>query len=445
MAKRLNLNWAKLLSPRRVCIVPERDGTRVTCQIARDRDSRSPFERDFCHIVYSSAFRRLARKTQLIPDPELDNVRFRLTHSLEVSTVADSLWRETSALLLKDWGVNIGSNQDVSWILRSAGVAHDIGNPPCGHAGERAIQKWAKKHFGSRSNAREFCDDLVKFDGNAEAFHILSRPDMVRPLYFRLTSAVLGAIIKYPITASDAPKDHPKFSAFNSDAEVLEAVMQDLGLRHPDGSYARHPLSFLLEAADDICYLLSDLDDAMRLGVLGAAEVEEKLLELYKGGRSTIVGVQQLKSYAAEYLIRKYSRAFSAAYDSLMKGAIANADAFQRFLPDDVLAWMNAVRRIERQVFKCEEVKRSEAEGERLLMATLERYAMSILASLKRKLPAKQIDIMRQVLNREVLDGDLGQSEEWWMHVVLDYVVGMSDQYLLGRSRTTTGTQRNKK
>ncbi len=250
--------------------------------------SRSEFHKDYDRVIFSSAFRRLSDKTQVVPFPQSDYTRQRLTHSLEVSCVGRSLATQVYAMVQNEIG-DLVSQGDFEAIVATACLAHDIGNPPFGHFGEQAIRDWAQAtlqdgQYDSLTAAER--SDLTQFEGNAQSFRVLTRLQMSnRRGGMRLTAATLGAMVKYPQPASvERHSRYRKHGYFLHDAELFQEVFHSIG-RAPDshGQFARHPLAFLSEAADDICYAIIDLEDGCRAGLIPHRDAFEILEELSPG------------------------------------------------------------------------------------------------------------------------------------------------------------------
>lgn len=251
------MDWVRLLSP-----------TRYEAPAKPDEEQRSVFQRDYDRIVFCAAFRRLQDKTQVHPFPSSDYVRRRLTHSLEVSSVGRSLgfWlgrklSQRDRRLLETFP-NLA--HDVAQIVSNACLAHDIGNPPFGHAGEEAIGSWFKVNSSLQlvqSLDEHERKDFESFEGNAQGFRLLTRiQDSVDAGGLKLTYATLGAFTKYPSSSvhsatEDAYIGAKKYGFFKEDLPTFENIANELGLiRRADQAWCRHPLVFLVEAADDICY-----------------------------------------------------------------------------------------------------------------------------------------------------------------------------------------------
>lgn len=271
----ITMDWKKLLLPTRLGLEepkPEETG-------------RTHFHKDYDRITFSSSFRRLGKKTQVHPLAKNDHIHSRLTHSLEVSSVGRSLGifagkkiKEKDNLPNGIIPVHIGQ------ILQAACLAHDIGNPPFGHAGEEAIKSWfslpESAHIleGLSENQK---DDFRYFEGNAQGFRVLTQLEY--NLYnggMRLTYATLATMLKYPWTSREIKKIK-KFSSFHFEEEILNKIATDVGLLKKDKSYyCRHPLAFLAEAADDICYRILDLEDAHEMKILPYDEILKTLKPL---------------------------------------------------------------------------------------------------------------------------------------------------------------------
>jgi len=248
-----------------------------------DEIGRSHFHKDHDRIVFSSAFRRLGRKTQVHPFSLNDHIHTRLTHSMEVGSVGRSLGIRVGELIADELPPWV-TPHDLGTIVQSACLAHDIGNPPFGHAGEYAVRDWFARHQDNErlaplSELERL--DLQVFEGNAQGFRVVTRIE--NHLFdggLRLTFPTLGVLLKYPWGVEQAGSKG-KFSAFQSEIDILNALGRDLGLvSQGPNQWCRHPLTFLLEAADDICYAILDLEDAIELQILSFEDVKAILLQL---------------------------------------------------------------------------------------------------------------------------------------------------------------------
>lgn len=240
-------------------------------------DVRSPFDRDADRVMFSGPFRRMARKTQVHPLAANDHVHTRLTHSLETGQVGRSLGRRIFEFIPESEVPENVTQHDIGSIVQAACLAHDIGNPPFGHAGEEAMAHWFetnRKRFSGLPSGEG--GDLSHYDGNAQGFRILTQiENHVFGGGLRLTYATLGTFLKYPRTPAAGER---KFSVFASEEENLRTVASEVGLATVRGGYARHPLAYLVEAADDICYCVIDVEDAVELGILPFEDAQSLLM-----------------------------------------------------------------------------------------------------------------------------------------------------------------------
>jgi len=267
------MDWTQLLSPGRLGC----ENAPVPAQL------RSDAQRDYDRIVFSPPFRRLQGKTQIFPLPESDMTHNRLTHSLEVSCVGRSLgWIAAEKLGLVDEQATIAAS------VAAACLAHDLGNPPFGHSGESAIGYYFEAADGAASRILPQLTELqrlelTKFEGNALGFRLLTNQKPYQtsnPGGFSLTHLTLGAFSKYPCRADKIDADQgvhrKKYGVFHDDWENFVTVANGLGmLECGSGAFKRHPLAFLTEAADDICYRIVDFEDGFKLGLIREEEATE--------------------------------------------------------------------------------------------------------------------------------------------------------------------------
>ena len=284
------MNWEQLLSLKR------QGDTSKRLRKEQD-DTRLGFEVDYDRIIFSAAFRSLQDKTQVIPLSKTDFIHTRLTHSLEVSVVGRSIGRLVGKKIIEKYPhlqtIHGFQFNDFGAIVAAASLAHDIGNPPFGHSGEKAIGEYFSigkgQKFKEHLTAKQW-QDLIDFEGNANGFSVLtaSRPGVSGAL--RLTYAVLGAFMKYP--KESLPKKptnniaDKKYGFFQTDVTFFQEVASELGMIPNkignDIGYERHPLAFLVEAADDICYTIIDFEDGMNLGLISEDFALEYLIKLVK-------------------------------------------------------------------------------------------------------------------------------------------------------------------
>jgi len=293
---------------------------------------RAEFQRDTDWIVRSAAFRSLEGKTQVFPPTGYYDARTRLTHSIEVANVGRDLGTRAAEIVAKHEGRQYRLPVDFGNLLAAACLAHDIGNPPFGHAGEEAIRDW----FGGRGTpflAKLSADerrDFIGFDGNPQGLRILTRAR--GPGGLRLTKATLAVFSKYPYRSTS---DGQKFGVFHADLDTFRDIANTVGLVEtaPD-AWCRHPLTFLLEAADDICYCLNDLEDAFRAGCVSRTDVEQLLAPIallgqrraaqlhYRHIADDVDRVDFLITRSIGRLVRAVHSAFSESYDEVMAGTL---------------------------------------------------------------------------------------------------------------------------
>jgi len=290
----LRKKWNQLLTPVRLMPSPEGQWSAEYLRQLPKEDSncgRSQFQRDYDRLIFSPAFRRLARKTQVHPLADNDHIHTRLIHSLEVACVGRSLGAMAGERLRQRGLLPTEIlPEDVGVIVQSACLAHDIGNPPFGHTGEDAIRDWFSHPdnwtYLDPLNCTTQVKDLQKFEGNAQGFRLVARLEKhANHGGLRLTLPTLGAMLKYP-WYSDQMAGREKFGCYASERQLLEVVAEALGLEPSQaGGFRRHPLVYLVEAADDICYRVLDLEDAVELNMLPYNRYAQMVAPLVGGER----------------------------------------------------------------------------------------------------------------------------------------------------------------
>ena len=330
------MNWEQLLSLKRFGDTEKRN--------RKDQDeTRLGFEVDYDRIIFSDSFRSLQDKTQVVPLSKTDFVHTRLTHSLEVSVVARSLGRIVGKQILHKYPDLITKGyqaNDFGTIVAAAALSHDIGNPPFGHSGEKAIGEYfisgKGQKFKNDLTDKEW-QDLIDFEGNANGFKILNETRQGVEGGLRLSYATLGAFMKYP--KESLPKKptsnivDKKFGVFQSDKSLLDEVANELGLhklRDDDHiAYTRHPLAFLVEAADDICYTIIDFEDGINLGLISEDYALEYLINLvrdtintkkYHSLTNTKDRISYLRALAIGNLIQEATSVFIENESTILEG-----------------------------------------------------------------------------------------------------------------------------
>ena len=275
------MNWHQLISNKRL---GQED------QHYQKKDDRTEFHRDYDRLIFSSPFRRLQNKTQVFPLPGSIFVHNRLTHSLEVASVGRSLGDDVAhRLLMKHTELKDSHIMECGSIVSAACLAHDMGNPPFGHSGERAIAAFFSEGAGQKYQSlmtQNEWNDLTHFEGNANAFRLLTHQfEGRREGGFVMTYSTLASIVKYPFPSNQAGNKQ-KFGFFQSEIETYRKIAKELGIiqKNQDDAqpqYARHPLVYLVEAADDICYEIMDIEDAHKLKILSSDQTKRLLLDYF--------------------------------------------------------------------------------------------------------------------------------------------------------------------
>ena len=331
------MHWEQLLSLKR------QGDTSKRLRTEQD-DTRLGFEVDYDRIIFSAPFRSLQDKTQVIPLSKTDFVHTRLTHSLEVSVVGRSIGRLVGKKIIEKYPhlkeIHGFQANDFGAIVAAASLAHDIGNPPFGHSGEKAIGEYFSIGNGQKYKdqlTKKEWQDLIDFEGNANGFSVLTSPRLGIEGGLRLTYAVLGAFMKYP--KESLPKkptqniSDKKYGFFQSDKESFKEVAEELGLipnkTGDDIGYERHPLAYLVEAADDICYTIIDFEDGINLGLVSEDYALEYLIKLVKDTIDTPKyqsltnkedRISYLRALAIGNLINDAVRVFIENEEAILKG-----------------------------------------------------------------------------------------------------------------------------
>ncbi len=433
------LDWEKLLSDRRhgqVSATAPRSGASMP---------RTEFEKDYDRVIFSAPFRRLAGKTQVHPFAALDHIHNRLTHTLEVASVGRSLAYAIGRLLTEKGVVPEGRTaEDLSCIVQAACLAHDLGNPPFGHAGEFAIRDWAQRRSGDllKGVPLGILADWHQFEGNAQSLRMVAAPEEPEQPYFHFTYASLGALIKYPWTSSDArAAEKHKHNAFSTEGAIFEDLVATLGLRKPDGVVARHPLSFLSEAADDICYRVGDFEDAVEMGILPEAAVRGIFNQIV--GKSSDRPLASLRARAIGRMIEAASEAFAAHYEAIMAGE--RGEDLKSAFPEEIQSALATIKRDYNSIFG----HRAKVAVELGAPATLGRIldafvpAVRALAAAGAYEPGKLGFIHCRCLAlgwpESYLRAHAGKGEAWWLSRLMDLVAGMTDTYATQVSREIAG------
>ena len=379
------MNWEKLLSLKRFGDTKKRE--------RKDQDeTRLGFEVDYDRIIFSSEFRSLQDKTQVVPLSNEDFVHTRLTHSLEVSVVGRSLGRQVGTKILEKFpdlkNKYAYQANDFGAIVAAASLAHDIGNPPFGHSGEKSIGQFfisgKGKEFSKELSKKQY-QDLCDFEGNANGFKILTQSRIGREGGLRLSYATLGAFVKYPKESlpikPTSNVSHKKYGFFQTEVDVFSDIADELGLNKDEtGSYIRHPLAYLVEAADDICYTIIDFEDGINLGLIEEEFALEYLINLVRDSintekyhklSNTSDRISYLRALSINTLINECVEIFMNNEDQIMQGVFTSSlldKSKYKAQIDDIIKIS-----IE-NIYESKEVIEKEIAGYNLISVLLESY-----------------------------------------------------------------------
>lgn len=452
--------WFRLLSTRRY---PDRPAEVPT-------PGRSPYLADYDRVVFSSAFRRLQRKTQVMPLPETDFVHTRLTHSLETACVGRSLGRLSARRVLEndpDLARELPDfAQDCGDIVAAACLAHDIGNPPFGHSGEDAISAYfaspaAVRFIGELTPAE--LADLQHFEGNAAGFRILTHtyPALSSgSAGLGLTYATLGAFTKYPRPSFiDAEKkkngaSEKKYGHFQAENPRFRLVAEELGLRAKDapaGFYHRHPLAFLVEAADDICYRIIDFEDGLKLGLID----HERGLALLRELRAAAPNARPKGSGSSGLEWRDWQEELGYLRATLIGQLVdETATRFARHAPAILAGTYDAslvkelsgyhfLEEIQRlsiaKLYRSRPVLEIEAAGFEVLGGLLDAFLCAIFDSKNNHRSRKLLDLLPPQFR--AIGPQAGASAYEQILLLTDYVAGLTDQHALSLYKTIKGIE----
>ena len=413
---------------------------------AERHDDRSEFKRDYDRLIFSSAFRRLQNKTQVFPLPGSIFVHNRLTHSLEVASVGMSIGNDISRRVIqKQPDLKDTLVEEIGTIVSAACLAHDLGNPPFGHSGEKAIQTFFSEGPGLKIKSMvssEFWDDITHFEGNANAFRILThRFKGRRQGGFVMTYSMLASIVKYPF-ASSLAGNHGKFGFFASEAESYRKIADELGISCKSApgeplKYARHPLVYMVEAADDICYEIMDIEDSHKLKILSYAETEHLLLsffdeEIQQKIRQRIIDEELTDEnekvvYMRASVIGKLENECVAAFLAHEEEILAGT--FEGSLIDHIS------ERQKKAYKECEKISFSKIYQSKPVL-DIELSGYQIMATLMEVFIEAAVNPSRfyskQLLRRVSSQYDIeNENLEERIMAVLDYISGMTDIYAL--------------
>lgn len=443
------MNWSSLLCQTK--ILPS--SVRVN-----DDNERSEFERDHNKIIFAPCFRSLQNKTQLFPAPHNDFIHNRLTHSLEVAEVGRSLGGLVAKRILSknietDLSPDFAKNS--ADIISAACLLHDVGNPPFGHSGEDAISSYFRDNsvYLSKKLPASVIDQLANFDGNAQTLRIIYNSNSLN-----LTLATVATVIKYPTVHDKETFYGNKHSVFTSELPLLYQAFEACGIvrsvNNPD-IFVRHPLVFLMEAADDICYRLLDLEDAHKIGVVSYNEAERLLLQIINVRRSdlgficdalTFLSIEdkfaRLRSYVINILINEAVNKFIEYYTDIMRGNYSRLIVNGKLhgLIDVLMNEESELSSALRDIYKCVQnnaysyrpVVEIELAGYEILGFLLDQFVSAVIGG-NSKRHEKLIRLLPEGVLRNELDPSLR------VMAVVDYLSGMTDKFAYSLYRKLKG------
>lgn len=441
------MNWQQLISNKRL--------GQESRHIVR-HDDRSEFKRDYDRLIFSAPFRRMQNKTQVFPLPGSVFVHNRLTHSLEVASVGMSLGNDVAHGIMKRHPELADTLfPQIGTIVSAACLAHDMGNPPFGHSGEKAIQAFFSEGKGSYLKgqlSRELWNDITHFEGNANAFRLLAhRFKGRREGGYVMTYSTLASIVKYPHSSSLAETAHGKFGFFISERNVFEKIADELGLIRKSAAgepvrYVRHPLVYLVEAADDICYEIMDIEDAHKLKIVTFDETKDLFLSFFDEmvqnkikQRITAEGISDENEEVIYMRARVIGALEKACVDTFIEHEeeILNG-SFKGSLIDNIApilaeAYRRCADMSKRKIYKSKPVLDVELSGYSIINTLMDIMTEAAVN------PERFYS--RQLISRVSSQYDIDASDlETRIMAVIDYISGMTDVYALDIYQKINGT-----
>ena len=435
------MNWNELISAKRF-------GLEEFHEVRQE--NRSEFQRDYDRLIFSAPFRRLQNKTQVFPLPGSIFVHNRLTHSLEVSCVGRSLGNDVSKLILeKRPELKDSFIAEIGSIVSAACLAHDLGNPPFGHSGEKAISTFFSEGKGlslkDKLSTMEW-DDLTHFEGNANAFRLLTHQfEGRRKGGFAMTYSTLASIVKYPYSSGLAG-NKSKFGFFISEEETFRTIADDLGLikvQDQPLKYVRHPLVYLVEAADDICYQMMDIEDAHKLKILTTEETidllmsyfteekRERMRKTFDRVSDTNEQIAYLRSSVIGLLIRECTKVFVDNEEAILQGTY-NEPLIKNISTLPASAYKHCAKVSMNKIYRSRDVLDIELAGFQIISTLLELMieAVSTPDKAYSKLLIDRVSSQYNIKAPALYDR---------IQAVLDYISGMTDVFALDLYRKING------
>ena len=430
--KQERMDWNKLLVLKRLGLE----------HMSPHHDGRSEFQRDYDRLIFSAPFRRLQNKTQVFPLPGSVFVHNRLTHSLEVSCVGRSIGNAVSRALDEKYEGRVRYMSEIGSIVATACLAHDLGNPPFGHMGENAIATYFTEEDGCKFQCElspaEWAD-IAQFEGNANAFRLLTHQVQGRREGgFVLNYSTLASVVKYPYEAQYADAVKTKFGFFQSEKPIFERIAAELGIiRNPENEkrYARFPLVYIVEAADDICYEIMDIEDAFKLRILSYEETKGLLMAFLPEERQkraeeifSLVDDQNeqiayLRSSVVGILIDECAKVFIDHEEEILEGRFKNS--LIKNLPAELYhAYQHASQVSVNKIYRSQDVLDVELAGYRIISELINDLIKAVFNPEK----AYSKQLLKRIPSQYAVQSDTTYGK---IMAVLDYISGMTDVYAL--------------
>lgn len=448
-------------------------------------DGRNAFENDYTRIILCSSFRRLQDKAQVFPLDDSDFIRTRLTHSIEVSSIASSIGASIEKQLLDNNNMDIKHKGEVRAILASVGLLHDLGNTPFGHFGELAVQQFFIDFFNKPQNANIVSElseaekkDFMHFDGNAHVLRIVSKLQYIRDIYgLNLTYAVLASLLKYPRSSVEGNVDdsievsYKKYGYFQSEKDTFNQIVEKTNIIRKDKKVCRHPLVFLMEAADDIAYSVADIEDGIKKGILTIGKVnqilhefleynddgskrnirdeEQKILDIltqqiddsYPNNDERII--QMLRVSVQSFMIASVVEQFEIEYNDIMEGRfdkeLLNVSKAGRIRA--------AFKRIATIIFADKDIIACELAGDKIINRLLELLVCAVtnkdakwnLLFEKKNTKERRLYTIISDNYRYIYENHSSQKLYDRLLLVTDFICGMTDYYALNLYQKLNG------
>ena len=420
------------------------------------QDDRTEFKRDYDRLIFSAPFRRMQNKTQVFPLPGSIFVHNRLTHSLEVASVGMSLGNDVAHAVMKTRPELADTLfPQIGTIVSTACLAHDMGNPPFGHSGEKAIQTFFSEGNGAILQpmvSKELWADITHFEGNANAFRLLAHRFLGRrDGGFAMTYATLASIVKYPFASTLAEKGHGKFGFFKEEQEIYRNIADELGIiclskPHEPLQYVRHPLVYLVEAADDICYEIMDIEDAHKLKIITFEETQHLLLDFFlpeqqerilkriadEGITDDNEKVIYMRACTIGALERACVETFMLHEDEIMTGTFKGS-LMEHIAEPLASAYQRCTQLSMQKIYNSKPVLDVELSGFRIMDTLMNAMTEAVLH------PKRYYS--RRLMSRVSSQYDIHSPHlETRIMAVIDYISGMTDVYALDIYQKLNGT-----